>query len=44
MQKKINNNVTETGMTPHTYRKKCENNVDEPNVAKTGINQWKHKN
>ena len=25
-------------MTPHTYRKRCENNVDEPNVAETGIN------
>ena len=29
--------VAETGMTPHTYRKRCENNVVEPNVAETGI-------
>ena len=31
--------VAETGMTPHTYRKRCENNVGAPNVAETGINR-----
>ena len=31
--------MAETGMTLHTYRKRCENNVVEPNVDEPGINR-----
>ena len=35
----LDNNVAEKGMTPHTFRKRCENNAAEPNVDETGINR-----